>query len=193
MKVLLLEACRSPEVRKPLTEPLVLSQFFSRNGIEYELLSNDGIWEHRVEVDKALLRSRLQEALPDVVHLAVHGGHEGLVLRWSNAPFVGDRVPVELLTPDDIRSMAGFGGRLVVSGGCSSAQFASDFLMAGATAFVAPLADVPWTRIGLFFESFYLSYWFTAKPSIALGAAVHEFPEYRSYRVFDGQSGVATQ
>jgi hypothetical protein len=107
------------------------------------------------------------------------------VLRWSRAPSVGARVPVELLTASDIRSMAGLGGRLVVSGACSSARLAEDFLAAGATAFVAPLTDVPWARIGPFFKSFYLTYRSSTEPRSAIEAATREFPEYRSYRVFE--------
>lgn len=56
MKVLVLEACRSPEVNKSLTESLVLSQLFNENGINYELYSNDGIWENRVHLDEDLIR-----------------------------------------------------------------------------------------------------------------------------------------
>lgn len=47
MKVLVVEACRSPEIRKRDTEPLVLSKYFETDGMPYELYSNDGIWESR--------------------------------------------------------------------------------------------------------------------------------------------------
>ena len=185
MKVLILEACRSPEVKKHLTEPLVLSQLFSDNGIDYELYSNDGIWTERVRLDDTLIRNRLEEASVDVVHFAVHGSAKGLVLRWSSEPDIGDRGPTYILTGDDIRSIEELKGKVVVSGACSSAKFADDFLAAGADAFVAPLVDVSWEKIGLFFKAFYLTYRSSKIAKDALNKAVKDFPQYNSYRVFE--------
>lgn len=187
MRVLILEACRSPEINKGLTEPLVLSQLFSDNDIEYEIYSNDGIWANQVQIDEALIRSRLKEFTVDIVHLAVHGGAQGLILKWSNAPDIGDRVPLSLLAGSEIRLIKEFQGKLIVSGACASAQFANDFLAAGADAIVAPLTEISWSKIGLFFKTFYLSYRLSKSAQDALNTAVDEFPQYSCYRVFENQ------
>lgn len=184
MKVLILEACRSPEVDKGFTEAIVLSKLFDDNGIDYELYSNDGIWANKVYLSEALIGSYLSSSI-DIVHFAVHGGSQGLILRWSNAPYVGNRTPLELLTGNAIRSTEEFQGKLVVSGACASAQFANDFLAAGACAVVAPLTEIPWLDIGLFFKRFYLSYRLSESAKNALNIAVEDFPQYSCYRVFE--------
>jgi hypothetical protein len=185
MKVLILEACRSPEVDKGLTEPLVLSQLFSNSGIEYELYSNDGIWTNQVQIDEVLIRNCLQASSIDVVHFAVHGTAQGLILKWSDAPSIKERMPLSFLTGSQIRLMQELQGKLIVSGACASAQFADDFLAAGAKAVVAPLTDVLWSKIGLFFKAFYLSYRLSESAQDALNEAVVEFPQYGCYRVFE--------
>lgn len=185
MKVLILEACRSPEINKGLTESLVLSQLFRSNGIDYELYSNDGIWTNRVHLDETLIRNCLKDPSIEIVHFAVHGGSQGLILQWSDAPYIGNRVPLILLSGSTIRLMEGFQGKLIVSGACSSAQFANDFLAAGARAVVAPLAEIPWSEIGLFFKSFYLSYYLSASAKGALSKAVKDFPQYNCYHIFE--------
>jgi len=184
MRVLILEACRSPEVNKGLTESLVLSKLFSDNDIEYELYTNDGIWTNRIHIDKALIRSRLKESPIDIVHFAVHGGAQGLVLKWSDADRIGNRIPLDLLTGSEIRLIRELQGKLIVSGACTSAQFANDFLAAGAHAVVAPLTEISWSKIGLFFKAFYLSYRLSKSAPDALNKAVEEFPQYDCYRVF---------
>jgi len=191
MKVLILEACRSPEIIKGNTEASVLSKDFARDGIPFEIYSNDGIWESCVEISRSLLSELLRNPVVSIVHLAVHGGEEGLVLRWSKDAAIRDRMPPEILTPSDIRSMREWNEKMVVSGACSSASLAPDFLAAGATAVVAPAIEVPWSRIGLFFRSFYLVYRRSAEPEGALAEAVLQYPEYRSYRVFRGEGKVA--
>ncbi|HBB32213.1 MAG TPA: hypothetical protein DDZ80_27595 [Cyanobacteria bacterium UBA8803] len=40
-------------------------------------------------------------------------------------------------------------GKLIVSGACASAQFANDFLAAGAEALVAPISEIPWSHVQL--------------------------------------------
>lgn len=185
MKVLILEACRSPEINKGLTEPSVLSQFFKSNDIDYELYSNDGIWTKRVHLDETLIRNCLKDPSIEIVHLAVHGESQGLILKWSDAPYIGNRVPLSFLSGSAIRSIEEFQGKLIVSGACSSAQFANDFLAAGARAVVAPVAEIPWSEIGLFFKSFYLSYCLSASAQDALSKAVKDFPQYGCYRIFE--------
>jgi hypothetical protein len=184
MKVLILEACRSPEIDKGLTEPLILSKLFTNNNIEYELYSNDGIWTNQVQIDEALIRNRLKESSINIVHFAVHGGVQGLILKWSNDAYVGHRVPVSFLTGSGIRLIEEFQGKLIVSGACASAQFADDFLAAGADAVVAPLTEISWSKLGLFFKIFYLSYRSSKSVKDALNKAVEEFPQYNCYHVF---------
>ena len=169
---------------KPLTEPRVLSRIFKNHDIAYELVSNDSIWTDRAEISKELLAGRLRATPVDVIHLAVHGAHDGLVLKWSKHHLVGARVPINTLTSSDIRSIPELEGKLVVSGACSSARFAADFLSAGAKAVVAPLSDIPWIGLGPFFQSFYLCYRSLNNARVAVDRAIGDFPEYRSYRVF---------
>lgn len=185
MRVLILEVCRSPETNKGRTESSVLSQLFTDNAIEYELYSNDGIWESKVQIDKALIHSRLKESSIDIVHFAVHGGAQGLILKWSNDSYVGHRVPIDFLTSSEIRSIKEFQGKLIVSGACESAQFADDFLAVSSEAVVAPLTEIPWAKMGLFFKTFYLSYRSSKSAQDALNQAIKEFPQYSCYRVFN--------
>ena len=185
MKVLILEACRSPEVKKGLTESLALSQIFRDNGIEYELYSNDCIWENRVNLDESLIRNRLKQNSIDIVHLALHGSDRGLILKWSNSSDIRERVPLSILSSSDIREIEEFRGTLVVSGACASAQFANDFLAAGARAVVAPLVEIPWLKLGLFFRSFYLSYRRSRSAKDSLYKAIEDFPLYSCYHFFE--------
>lgn len=122
MKVLILESCRSPEINKGVTESLILSRLKSENNIEYELYSNDGIWENPTLIDESLIRNLLKESSIDVVHFAVHGGEEGLILQWSNAIDLSKKVPVSVLTGSQISLLKELSGKLIVSGACSSAQ-----------------------------------------------------------------------
>lgn len=139
---------------------------------------------NRVELSKSLMSELLRNPAISIVHLAVHGDTQGLILRWSKEPAIRDRVPIELLTPSDIRLMFGWNPKLVVSGACRSAELAPDFLKVGASAVVAPATEVPWSRIGLFFRSCYRSYRQSAVPESALAQALLEYPEHRSYSVF---------
>ena len=120
----------------------------------------------------------------DIVHFAVHGGAQGLILKWSNDSYVGHRVPIDFLSSSEIRAIEEFKGKLIVSGACESAQFADDFLAVSSEAVVAPLTEIPWAKMGLFFKTFYLSYRLSKSAQDALNQAIKEFPQYSCYRVF---------
>jgi CHAT domain-containing protein len=183
MKITIFEVCRSPEVQK-VTEPVVLSRFFSEQGISYELYSNDGIWPERVRLDKAFIQQRLANPEIEIVHLAMHGDDYSFILRWSQGEPARARVPEDVLTGPDIRRMAEWQGKLVVSGACSTARLAHFFLGAGATAVVAPEQPVPWPNLGQFFCLFYQALFSGQPPDSALRQAVEQFPEYGCYQAF---------
>ena len=100
MKIVLFEVCRRPEVLKPNTEAIVLTECFANLGIEFELYTNDGFWADRPKagstVDREVIRKCLGDPSVDIVHFAVHGGPTGLVLNWSGS--INDRVRRDVLT-----------------------------------------------------------------------------------------------
>jgi len=183
MKVVILECCRSPEIKKE-TEALLLSNFFTQQGIDYELHSNDQLWQERVILDKELLRLCLRKLDVGIVHLAMHGSKDGLVLKWSSTESISKRVAQELLTNSDIRAMSEWRRKMVVSGACCSAGLASSFLDAGATGVVAPENLIPWTNLGKFFSVFYQALFFGQDAASALTVAISQFPEFKSYRLY---------
>ena len=184
MNVALFEVCRSPQVVKPCTEAIILSRLFERLGIDYELWSNDGIWPNQIEIDSILISESLAYTVFDIVHLAVHGEPNGLILRWSTDDAIEERRPEEWLSGEDIRQMSCWDGKVIVSGACSSSILAADFLDAGASAVVAPPMDVSWPGLGAFFEVFYRCLHQTLDVANALEAATREYPAYRGYRCF---------
>jgi len=185
MKVVILESCRSPEIKKE-TEALILSNFFTQHGIDYELYSNDGRWHERVIVDKDLLKYCLKKVDVGIVHLAMHGSYDGFVLKWSGDETTSKRVPQELLTNSDIRAISEWRGKLVVSGACCSAGLASSFLDAGATGVVAPKNLIPWTNLGKFFSFFYKALFLGQNASEALSVAISQLPEFKNYHLYSG-------
>ena len=186
MKVALFEVCRRPEVFKPNTEAIVLTECFTNLGVEFELYTNDGYWADRPKagaaLDREIIRKCLEDQNIDIVHFAVHGGPTGLVLKW-NGP-LNNRVAADVLTGAEIRGMRGFRNRLIVSGACGSAGLAKDFLAAGATAFVAPDFAIPWENLGMLFQSFYASLKSGSTVEAALSSAVSGHPDLASYRVY---------
>lgn len=84
MKVAIFEVCRSPEIKKK-TESLILSNFFIKQAIDYKLYSNDGIWQKKTVFDINLFKFYLKKLDFNIVHLAMHGTNDGLILQWSNA------------------------------------------------------------------------------------------------------------
>jgi hypothetical protein len=183
MKVVILEVCRSPEIKKQ-TEALILSRFFTEQQIEYDLYSNDTIWPERTEINKYFIEQCLNEPDIGVVHLAMHGDARSFVLKWSHAEEIGRRVPEDLLTGPDIMAIPDWSGKLVVSGACSSATLAHYFLHAGAAAVIAPTIPIDWTKLGAFFSIFYTTLFEGQKARIALDRAIAQFPEFRSYRIY---------
>lgn len=183
MKIIILESCRSPEIKKE-TEASLLSNFFMQQGIEYELYSNDGIWQERVILNQDLLKCCLKKLDVGIVHLAMHGNYDGFVLRWSSHESISKRVAQELLTKSDIRRISEWRGKLVVSGACCSAGFASSFLDAGATGVIAPENLIPWTNLGKFFSLFYKALFLGQNASEALDVAISQFPEFKGYYLY---------
>jgi len=187
VKVLLVGVCRSPEYDKGDTEPVFLSRLFDRWGVQHAVYSNAGVWPEPVQVTPDRLGTWVAETDPDVVHLAMHGDPQGLVLRWSHEPETRQRRPTAWLTPKDIASMEGWSGRLVLSGACESGLVLSNALLcSGATRVVATLEDVPWARLAYFFGDLYerlLDH--PASLNAAVRDAATRYPELSSYRVYD--------
>jgi diadenosine tetraphosphatase ApaH/serine/threonine PP2A family protein phosphatase len=186
-KVALFEVCRTPEVSKPNSEAIVLSKCFTDLRIHFELHSNDKHWAGEPEVGKVVNRDVIQQRLGDpeirinVVHFALHGDPEGLVLEW-NGP-IGARFPYDVLKGFEIKRMGVFHGKLVVSGACASAGLAEAFVTAGAT-YVAPEEAVEWNDLGVFFQSFYSSLATGETAQAALALAISGHPELASYHIY---------
>lgn len=183
MKVIILEVCRSPEIKKE-TETLILSTFFTKQIINYEIYSNDFIWQDKTLLSKDSVGGYLKTPDVRIVHLAMHGYADGLILRWSKATNPRERIPEDILTSFDIRLMSEWKGKLVVSGACYSSTLAASFLDAGATDVIAPKSAIPWTNLGNFFSLFYKTLFSSQNISSALNFAISQFPEYESYHVY---------
>ena len=187
MKVAIFEVCRSPEIKKE-TEALILSKFFKQENIDYEVYSNDGIWFKRTVLDKNLLRQCLKQSNPGIIHLAMHGDEQGLILKWSNSEDIRNRVVEDLLTSLDIKTISEWHDKLLVSGACSSAKLARFFLDAGVTGVIAPLTPISWLNLGRFFQVFYKALFSSQPPRSALALAITQFPEFKSYQVYSASN-----
>ncbi|NEQ22029.1 MAG: CHAT domain-containing protein [Microcoleus sp. SIO2G3] len=187
MKVIIFEICRSPEIQKE-TEALILSNFFTQQGIDYKVYSNDAIWSERTVLDKDFMGRCLRNHDVGIVHLAMHGNNNGFVLRWSDAENIRYRVAEDLLTSFEIGMMSGWKGKMLVSGACSSAKLASSFLEAGATDVIAPETPIPWRNLGSFFKLFYQALFLGQNAISALALAISQFPEFKSYQVYSTNS-----
>ncbi len=183
MKVVIFEVCRSPEIKKE-TESLILSSFFRQKNIDHEVCSNDGILLNRKVLDKDLIRQYLKQSDAEIVHLAMHGDNKGLVLKWSNAQEIKERVPEDVLMSFDIKIASEWQGKVVVSGACSSAQLAGFFLEAGVTSVIAPSNPISWLNLGKFFQVFYKALFSSQPTRSALALAIAQFPEFKSYQVY---------
>lgn len=183
MKVVIFEVCRRPEIKKE-TEALILSNFFKRESLDYEVYSNDGIWSNRKVLDKNLIRQYLKQSNAEIIHLAMHGDNKGLILKWSNAQELKERVPEEVLTSFDIETTSDWQGKVVVSGACSSAPLAKFFLQAGAISVIAPSTPISWLNLGKFFQVFYKALFSSQPTKLALALAIATFPEFKSYQVY---------
>lgn len=188
MRVVIFEVCRRPEIRKENTEGTILRNWFSEIGIPHAVYSNDRFWGDFPLSGTAVSSGTISEALIGggftVVHFAVHGGTDGLVLEWSGP--IDRREPRAVLAPHDISSMAReFGGRLVVSGACGSGALSVPFLAAGATGFVAPETAISWLNLAAFFEVFYseLNAGQGTQSSLSKARLLH--PELGSYRYYN--------
>ncbi|HBE20027.1 MAG TPA: hypothetical protein DEG17_21300 [Cyanobacteria bacterium UBA11149] len=183
MKVAIFEVCRTPEIKKK-TEAVILTNFFSKHNIEYELYSNDYIWENTTIIDKNFIELSLQKSDASIVHLALHGNDNSLILKWCNKEQIIKRIPEDILSNIDIKLMNGWRDKLIVSGACYSAQLADSFLEAGAMAVIAPKTAIPWTNLGKFFSIFYKSFLLDQNLIVALDLAKAHFPEFNSYYLY---------
>lgn len=183
MRVALLEVCRRPEIPKASTEAIVLSRVFKDIGIDFDLYSNDQYWSRRKRAGKVVSMEQIAtlaaNPLIDVLHFAMHGNEEGLILSWSGP--LDDRAPETILGPRDITEGPRFGGKLIVSGACQSAHLSDEFIAAGARAVVAPSIEVPWMNLGSFFKSFYAHMVGGLDAAKSLELAKSPFPELGSY------------
>lgn len=182
MKVIILEVCRSPEIRKE-TEAVILSRLFTERNIDYELYSNDKVWPNQTQIDKEFIQRCLKKPENKVIHLAMHGDDYSFILRWSKDENFRARKPEETLTGSDIRQMTEWQGKLVVSGACNSSHLAKFFLEAGAKAIVAPEVPISWLNLGNFFSVFYQALFAGEEVTAALQLAVTQYPEYKNYKV----------
>jgi hypothetical protein len=187
MKVTIFEVCRSPEIKK-ITEPVVLSEFFAANGIDYEVYSNDGIWPHPVTISKNFIEACLKQSEPEIIHLAMHGDDYSFILKWSRAEQIKSRVPEAILTGPEIQRMREWREKLIVSGACNSSKLAPFFLEAGARAVIAPEFPVSWANLGQFFCVFYEALFSGEKIEEALKLALSRFPEYWCYQIHRKQA-----
>lgn len=185
MRVAILEICRRPEVPKANTEAKILSNSFQELGINFDLYSNDHFWADLPKtgavVDRDVIAKTLSNPQIDAVHFAVHGGPDGLVLSWSGP--IWQREAADTLTGAEIRQLVISSNKLVVSGACASSSLASDFILAGAKAYVSPKYAIPWTHLGLMFQTFYSAVRSGVTADAALAQAVANHPELTSYEV----------
>jgi hypothetical protein len=114
----------------------------------------------------------------------MHGDNNGLVLKWSNAKSFRDRVPENRLTGIEIKSIKEWNKKIIVSGACSSAKFATCFLEAGAEAVIAPDIPIDWTNLGEFFSVFYTELNSKHRVDAAMNFAIDQFPEFESYHIY---------
>ena len=181
MQVIIFEACRSPEIVKQDTEGIILSKVYNEEKIDYALFSNDGIWQNHFVITKSLIEQEINKPDVLVVHLAMHGFKHGLALRWSTGQGFHLKVVEDLLGIDEIREMKGWQHKLIVSGACSSLYLADAFLKAGAIAVVAPAFEIPWDKLGAFFQMFYRELFAGQSIKTALDSAKGQFPKYSSF------------
>lgn len=181
MKVIIFEACRSPEIIKQDTEGSILSKVFAEEKIDYTLFSNDGIWADHCLIIKSLIEREINKSDVLIVHLAMHGFEYGLALRWSTDQDFSLKVVEDLLDFHEIKEMKGWQQKLIVSGACNSLHFADAFLKAGALAAVAPGAAIPWDELGAFFRVFYREIFKGQSVKTALDVAKGQFPKYASF------------
>ena len=84
---------------------------------------------------------RGQDARADHLVLCCHGDDEGIILPELD-PSVAAREPyLDHFGPEGVRKEARLKGRLVISSGCSTDVLAKAFLIAGASAYIAPKGD----------------------------------------------------
>ncbi|MFO8038199.1 MAG: hypothetical protein R6U67_01975 [Sodalinema sp.] len=182
MNVAIFEVCRNPEIRKQ-TETLMLSQAFERLSIPCQVYSNDGIWDRRTFLNRSLLQKCLGDESVDVVHLALHGDRDGLVLGWSKAEKIRDRRPQDRLSPQDIEMMSQWRGKLVVSGAASVYPLADAFLNAGASGVVVPERSISYQHLVPFLEILYSKLANRQSPRNCLDIAIRQFPDLQSFRL----------
>lgn len=185
MNVAIFEVCRNPEIRKQ-TETLMLSQAFERLGIPCQVYSNDGIWDRRTFLNRSLLQKSLSDGAVDVVHLALHGDRDGLVLGWSKAEQIRDRRPQDRLSPQDIEQMTQWRGKLVVSGAASVYPLANAFLNAGASGVLVPERSISYQHLVPFLEVVYSKLANRQSPRNSLDIAIGQFPDLQSFRLLSG-------
>lgn len=183
MTILILEVCRSPEIKKQ-TEAIILERYFSQKGINFEVYSNDEIWQPKTILTKKNLRKLLKKPNIKIIHLAMHGDASGLCLRWSTEELIRKRFPEEILTCSEITLMKEWQGKIIVSGACYSSTIANAFLEAGASCIIAPRTAIPWKNLGSFFSVFYEKLFEGNTIKFALESAIVQFPEYQSYRAY---------
>lgn len=183
MNVLILEVCRSPELMK-VTTPMILTHFFIEEGIEYKIISNDGIWSESTILTKNIFKKLINETECGIIHLSMHGNNQNLALRWSGDMNLENRVVVDALNASDIEEMSSWEEKLIISGACATAKLAPSFLKVGAKGVVAPENIIIWTNLGHFFRLLYGSLNSGKNIETALSLAISNFPELESYRYF---------
>lgn len=123
---------------------------FARYGYRWKVLSNDPTWANPAWPTAISIEAAIRELSPTLVHFALHGIEEGLVLRLSELGETED-----ILTWGEIEQSAAWEGRVVISGACGMQRHSSAFLAAGASAVVAPRTTIRWENLCHFFRLFY--------------------------------------
>jgi hypothetical protein len=135
-------------------ETAALVGVFSRYGYQWKVLSNDPAWPVPAWPTAASIEKTTESFDPTVIHFALHGTEEGLVLRVSDE--VGSPGVVgDVLAWADIERMVVWEDRVVITGACGMLSHASSFLRAGALAVVAPRTSIDWGNLCHFFRLFY--------------------------------------
>ncbi|KPQ40157.1 MAG: CHAT domain [Phormidium sp. OSCR] len=170
----------------------MLSQAFERAGIDCQVYSNDGIWDRRTFLNRSLLQKCLSEGDVDVVHLALHGDRDGLVLGWSKAEKIRDRRPQERLSPQDITQMSQWRGKLIISGAASVYPLADAFLNAGASGVIVPERSISYQHLVPFLDQLYSKLANRQAPRNALDSAIRQFPDLDSFRFLSSGSSASS-
>lgn len=154
-KLLVVEAARIFDA-----EAAAIVGVFARHGCPWMVLSNDPAWSNPGWPTADSIGAAVDHFEPTIVHFALHGVEQGLLLRVSEgedgqASESGD--VNYILAWEAIERMPAWRGRVVITGACGMFRHAQAFLRAGARAVVAPGETIGWGDLCHFFRLLYSS------------------------------------